>query len=33
MVEIVRLHNQQKKKPGKSGKVSLEDSLLMTLEY
>jgi hypothetical protein len=33
MVEILRLHNQQKKKTGRPGKVSLEDQILMTLEY
>ena len=33
MVEIVRLHSQQKKKTGRPGKVSLEDQVLMTLEY
>ena len=33
MVEIVTLHSQQKKKTGRPGKVSLEDQVLMTLEY
>jgi hypothetical protein len=33
MVEIVALHSQQKKKTGRPGKVSLEDQVLMTLEY
>lgn len=33
MVEIVRLHSQQKKKTGRPGKVSLEEQVLMTLEY
>ncbi len=33
MVEIVRQHGQQKKKSGRPGKVSLEDQVLMTLEY
>ncbi len=33
MVEILRRHNQQKKKTGRPGKVSLEDQILMTLEY
>jgi hypothetical protein len=33
MVEIVSLHSQQKKKTGRPGKVSLEDQVLMTLEY
>lgn len=33
MVEIVTLHEGQKKKTGRPGKVSLEDQVLMTLEY
>ena len=33
MVEIVTLHSQQKKKTGRPGKVSLEDQVLMSLEY
>jgi hypothetical protein len=33
MVEIVTLHEEQKKKTGRPGKVSLEDQVLMTLEY
>ncbi len=33
MVEIVSQHNQQKKKSGRPGKTSLEDQVLMTLEY
>ena len=33
MVEIVTRHSQQKKKTGRPGKVSLEDQVLMTLEY
>jgi hypothetical protein len=33
MVEIVRLHSRQKKKTGRPGKISLEDQVLMTLEY
>ncbi|HAA26610.1 MAG TPA: hypothetical protein DCE56_01670 [Cyanobacteria bacterium UBA8553] len=33
MVEVVTLHNQKKKKTGRPGKVSLEDQVLMTLEY
>ncbi len=33
IVEIVTLHSQQKKKTGRPGKVSLEDQILMTLEY
>jgi hypothetical protein len=33
MVQIVSQHNQQKKKSGRSGKNSLEDQVLMTLEY
>jgi hypothetical protein len=31
MVEIVRLHSQQKKKTGRPGKVSLEDQVLISL--
>lgn len=33
MVEIVRQHSQQKKKTGRPGKISLENQVLMTLEY
>lgn len=33
MVEILRLYSQQKKKTGRPGKVSLENQVLMTLEY
>ena len=33
MVEIVTLHEGQKKKTGRPGKVSLEDQVLMVLEY
>jgi hypothetical protein len=33
MVQIVSQHNQQKKKSGRPGKTSLEDQVLMTLEY
>jgi hypothetical protein len=33
MVEIVSQHSQQKKKAGRPGKISLEDQVLMTLEY
>ena len=33
MVEIVTLHEGQKKKTGRAGKVNLEDQVLMTLEY
>jgi hypothetical protein len=33
MVEIVHQHEEQKKKTGRPGKVSLEDQVLMTLEY
>lgn len=33
MVEIVQQHSQQKKKAGRPGKISLEDQVLMTLEY
>jgi hypothetical protein len=33
MVEIVSQHSQQKKKSGRPGKTSLEDQVLMTLEY
>ena len=33
MVEIVNQHSQQKKKSGRPGKTSLEDQVLMTLEY
>jgi hypothetical protein len=33
MVEIISQHSQQKKKSGRPGKTSLEDQVLMTLEY
>jgi hypothetical protein len=33
MVEIVSQHEGQKKKSGRPGKASLEDRVLMTLEY
>ena len=33
MVEIVHQHEGQKKKTGRPGKISLEDQILMTLEY
>lgn len=33
MVEIVRAQSQAKQKIGRPGKLSLEDQLLMTLEY
>jgi hypothetical protein len=33
MVEIVRQHEGQKKKTGRPGKISLENQILMTLEY
>ena len=33
MVGIVSQHSQQKKKSGRPGKTSLEDQVLMTLEY
>ena len=33
MVEVVRSHSQPKQKTGRPGKFSLEDQLLMTLEY
>ena len=33
MVEIVNQHEGQKKKSGRPGKTSLEDQVLMTLEY
>jgi len=33
MVEIVHQQEEQKKKTGRPGKVSLEDQVLMTLEY
>ena len=33
MVEIVRQHEEQKKKTGRPGKISREDQILMTLEY
>lgn len=33
MVGIVSQHSQQKKKSGRPGKTSLEDQILMTLEY
>jgi hypothetical protein len=33
MVEILRQHEEQKKKTGQPGKISREDQILMTLEY
>jgi hypothetical protein len=33
MLLVVRSHTQPKKKTGRPGKLSLEDQLLMTLEY
>ncbi|MCC5634517.1 hypothetical protein LC593_01360 [Nostoc sp. CHAB 5844] len=33
MLEVVRSHSQPKQKTGRPGKLSLEDQLLMTLEY
>ncbi len=33
MVEILRQHEEQKKKTGRPGKISREDQILMTLEY
>jgi hypothetical protein len=33
MVEIVQQHEGPKKKAGQPGKISLEDQVLMTLEY
>jgi hypothetical protein len=33
MVEIVEQQERQKKKTGRPGKISLEDQVLMTLEY
>jgi hypothetical protein len=33
MVERVRLYNQNKQKPGRPGKICLEDQVLMTLDY
>jgi hypothetical protein len=33
MVEVVRSHNMTKRKTGRPGKLSLEDQILMTLEY
>jgi hypothetical protein len=33
MVEIVQQHEGRKKKTGRPGKISLEDQVLMTLEY
>jgi hypothetical protein len=33
MVEVVKAHSQAKQKTGRPGKLSLEDQLLMTLEY
>lgn len=33
MVEVVETHERNKKKTGRPGKLSLEDQLLMTLEY
>jgi len=33
MVEVVRTHSQPKQKTGRPGKLSLEEQVLMTLEY
>jgi len=33
MVEIVRVHQNQKKVSGRPSKLSVEDQILMTLEY
>jgi hypothetical protein len=33
MVEVVKAHSPAKQKTGRPGKLSLEDQLLMTLEY
>lgn len=33
MLEVMREHNKRKKKPGRPIKLSLEDQLLMALEY
>lgn len=33
MVEVVKTHSLPKQKTGRPGKLSLEDQLLMTLEY
>ncbi len=33
MLEVVRSHSQPKRKTGRPGKLSLQDQLLMTLEY
>lgn len=33
MVEVVGTHERNKKKTGRPGKLSLEDQVLMTLEY
>ena len=33
MLEVVRSLAQKKQKPGRPGKISMEDQLLMTLEY
>jgi hypothetical protein len=33
MVETIRLYSQNKQKPGRPGKICLEDQILMTLEY
>jgi len=33
MLEVVRTLAQKKHKPGRPGKISMEDQLLMTLEY
>lgn len=33
MVSVVQAHSQPKQKTGRPGKLSLEDQLLMTLEY
>ncbi|MEH2450452.1 hypothetical protein [Nostoc sp.] len=32
MVEVVRHHSQQKHKPGRPGKISLSDQVLMTIK-
>jgi hypothetical protein len=33
MVEVVREHSEQKKKPGRPSKLGSEDQVLLTLEY
>ena len=33
MVEVVRSHSKQKKKPGRPSKLGWEDQVLLTLEY